>query len=112
MVFRKSSNKYGAKQVIVDGHRFHSKREAKRYLELRALLNAGLITALELQPRIALMVNGCKIGHYVGDFRYVENGESILEDVKSPATVTDVYKLKKKILGTYDPPMIIREVFT
>ena len=35
----------------------------------------------------------------------------IIEDVKSKATMTPVYRLKKKILSTYDPPISIREYF-
>ena len=51
------------------------------------------------------------IGNYIGDFAYVEHGERIIEDVKSKATVTPVYRLKKKILETYEPPVVIRELF-
>lgn len=57
------------------------------------------------------MVNGIKIGHYVGDFSYSLNGKEVLEDVKSIATRTPVYKIKKKILETYDPPVVITELY-
>ena len=56
------------------------------------------------------MVNGTKVGYYIGDFQYELNGRVILEDVKSTATKTAVYNLKKKILATYDPPIHILEV--
>mgnify|MGYP003136162023 CR=1 FL=1 len=104
-------NKYGAKKTIVDGVTFASKKEAKRYCELKYLVSICAIQDLELQPKVALMVNGKKIGHYIGDFAYVENGNKVIEDVKSKATVTPVYRLKKKILETYDPPVVIRELF-
>ena len=70
------------------------------------------IKDLVLQPKYDLMVNGTKIGFYRGDFLYydVKNKKNILEDVKSPATITAVYKLKKKILATYNPPITIIEV--
>ncbi len=42
--------KYRAQPTIVDGIRFHSKGEARRYQELRLLERAGEITNLELQP--------------------------------------------------------------
>lgn len=74
------------------------------------MLQQGKIKNLELQPRVPLMVNGQKIGYYVGDFRYTtDDGRVVLEDVKSPATVTPIYKLKKKILEAQIPPIIITE---
>ena len=72
---------------------------------------AGQIRDLELQPRYDLRVNGHKLGFYKGDFRYkdVATGVSITEDVKSPATRTAVYMLKKKLVkALYD--VEIREV--
>ena len=47
---------------------FDSKREAARYQELRLLERAGEITALRVQPRYPLAVNGVPICAYVGDF--------------------------------------------
>ena len=107
----KKFNKFRAKKTVVDGIRFDSKKEGHRYLELKALLRIGAITDLEVQPKIDLIVNGKKIGFYRGDFRYnTSQGETVLEDVKSPITKTPVYKLKKKILETYDPPVKITEI--
>jgi hypothetical protein len=50
--------------------------------------------------RKALIVNGHKLGFYRGDFRYEEVATHtiVLEDVKSPATKTAVYQLKKKLV--------------
>ena len=106
-----SKNKYRAVKTVVDGITFHSKKEAERYKILALLEAQGKIDNLRLQPRIALMVNGKKIGQYVGDFEYKHDGKVILEDVKSPATRTPIYKLKKKILETYDPPVVIKEIY-
>jgi len=106
-----SKNKYGAIKTVVDGITFHSKKEAERYKILALLESQGKIDNLRLQPRIPLMVNGIKIGHYVGDFSYSHNGKEVLEDVKSIATRTPVYKIKKKILETYDPPVVITELY-
>ena len=105
-----SRSKYKNIKTTVDGITFASKKEATRYSQLSAMQGAGKIKGLQLQPRIPLMVNGVKIGHYVGDFRYEQNGIVVLEDVKSTATKTPVYNLKKKILATYDPPIHISEV--
>ena len=103
--------KYFAIRTTVDGITFASKREAKRYGDLKGLLAAGKISDLTTQPVIPLEVNGHTIGKYIGDFRYIENGEVIIEDVKSKPTMTSIYRLKKKILLTYDPPIVIRESF-
>jgi len=56
------------------------------------------------------MVNGIKIGRYTGDFKYQVNGKTVIEDVKSKATKTRDYILRKKILATYTPPIEIKEV--
>tara|TARA_B100000886_G_C20232934_1_gene411314 strand:+ start:157 stop:477 length:321 start_codon:yes stop_codon:yes gene_type:complete len=104
--------KYKNKITKVDGVKFHSKKEANRYIELKLLQKAKKIKFLELQPVVPLIVNKKKIGNYIGDFKYfdIEKLEYILEDVKSPATMTQTYKLKKKILLTYDPPIVITEI--
>ena len=47
-------SKYRAIAAEVDGVRFHSKAEAKRYGELKLLLRAGSIRNLELQPEFRL----------------------------------------------------------
>ena len=107
----KRKNKFGAKKTSIDGITFHSKKEAGRYNELKFLLSLGQISELEVQPKIPLIVNGKKIGNYIGDFRYGQSGETIIEDVKSKATITPIYRLKKKILMTYDPPVVIKEWF-
>ena len=91
-------HKFGAVATVVDGHKFPSKAEARRYQELRLLERAGKITGLRLQPRYDLHVNGRKIGSYVGDFEYVERhgGTTVTEDVKGMKT--PMYRWKKKHL--------------
>lgn len=92
-------NKYNAKKTVVDGIKFDSKREARRYQELRLLERAGAIARLELQVKYTLTVNGQKIGRYTADFVYFENGQRVVEDVKSPATKkARDYVLRKKLL--------------
>ena len=104
-------SKYNNVRTVVDGITFDSKKEAQRYSELRLMEIGNHITNLECQPKIPLMVNGKQVGNYIGDFKYMESGQMIIEDVKSKATMTPVYRLKKKILSTYDPPKSIREYF-
>lgn len=82
--------KYHAWPTVVDNIRFHSKKEARRYCELKLLLKAGEIKDLELQPRYLLSVprfDRCgmrKVGFYVADFRYLDvgTGQLVIEDVK------------------------------
>src|SRR5216110_230606 len=94
------ASKYHNRKTTYQGVRFDSQKEAKRYQELQWMQQAGLIQDLELQPRYDLIVNGHKLGFYRGDFRYKEvaTDSVILEDVKSPATRTAVYRLKKKLV--------------
>jgi hypothetical protein len=89
-------HKYGAVKTEVDGIVFASKKEAKRYQELKLLRKAGKIAALELQPSFDLVVNGVKVGRYVADFRYAEQDLEVVEDAKGYKT--DIYRLKKKMV--------------
>ena len=93
------ASKYRNVKVEVGGVKFHSKKEAKRYGELKMLEKAGLIEELELQPKFEIWANGTKICSYISDFRYVEYGTTIVEDLKSEATKKlPVYRLKIKLL--------------
>lgn len=105
-------SKYRAIKETVDGITFHSRREAKRYRELKLLERAGAIRELELQPKYPLMavMGGSQsklsvcVGNYFADFRYYTvddgmRGIQIIEDVKSPATKREMYyRLKKRIV--------------
>ena len=94
------ASKYHNRKTEFAGRVFDSRKEADRYQELLWMQQAGLIQDLECQPRYDLIVNGHKLGFYRGDFRYkdVATDLVILEDVKSPATRTAVYRLKKKLV--------------
>ena len=105
--------KYKNKITELDGIKFHSKKEAQRYFELKQMNKMNLISDLKIQPKIPLLVNSIKIGYYIGDFYYYDKQTKkyILEDVKSKITKTPLYNLKKKILLTYKPPVVITEIF-
>jgi hypothetical protein len=93
--------KYGAIRTEVDGMSFASKAEARRYAELKLMERAGAISRLDIQPRFPLTVNGVKVGAYVGDFAYMDNGKLVIEDVKG--VKTPVYRLKAKLVkALYD----------
>lgn len=99
-------SKYGAVPTMVDGIRFASKKEARRYQELRLLERAGEIAGLTVQPafplkaRLTVRAESMKrselIGTYVGEFAYLEQatGAQIVEDVKGFRT--PLYRWKKK----------------
>ena len=90
--------KYNAQRTTVHGITFDSKKEARRYLELKLLHNAGKIHSLILQPVFVLEVNGVLIAKYRADFQYfdVERGHEIVEDVKGMRTL--VYRMKKLLM--------------
>jgi len=108
-------NKYSADKVVVDGIEFASKREARRYQDLRLLEKAGEITDLRMQVKYQLIPaqrepdiigpkGGRKAGKliehevsYVADFVYKDkDGNEIVEDTKGFRTKE--YILKRKML--------------
>lgn len=94
------TDKAGREARTVDGILFHSRKEAKRYVELKLLEKAGTIKNLRLQPKWPLLVNGHLIGNYVADFTYRETtGELVIEDVKGVRTA--MYRWKKKHFEAY-----------
>ena len=86
---------------MIDGITFDSQKEAKRYFELKLLLRAGKIKDLTLQPEYLLQDSFVlndkthRAIKYVSDFRYLQNGVIIVEDVKG--FKTEIYKMKKKL---------------
>jgi hypothetical protein len=89
-------SKYGAKKTEIDGIRFDSKLEAKRYSILKIARDAGHLT-FEMQVRYDLHVNGDHICFYKADFVVTyPAGRVVVEDCKG--VKTPVYKLKKKMM--------------
>lgn len=109
-------SKYKAKKVEVDGIKFDSKREARRYEELLILEQAGEIKDLKRQVKYILIpaqrepdsvgarggrIKGKLIERecaYVADFVYTDTatGELIVEDVKGMRT--SEYIVKRKLM--------------
>lgn len=116
------------KTTRVDGIDFDSQREAKRYLELKALERAGKISDLKLQvmyelipaayhwlPTGEVYQKGEKKGRpkykrmcvekavkYIADFEYEENGHTVVEDAKgfrkTDSAAYKVFVLKRKLM--------------
>jgi hypothetical protein len=106
--------KYSSRKTVVDNINFSSKREANRYVELKLLQKAGLISNLSLQPEFMLQPGFEKNGkryrpiRYIADFRYFdERGNDIVEDTKGVRT--KVYRLKKKLFEYRYRNLTIRE---
>ena len=95
--------KYGNKKIDVDGILFDSKREARRYCELKLMERAGEISDLQLQKEYELIPTQyetfarygkkgqrLKDGQrcieqsctYKADFAYMKDGQQVVEDVK------------------------------
>lgn len=98
-------SKYGAIPTTVDGIRFDSAKEAKRYGELKLLEKAQEIYGLVVQPSYPLEVVVAHaraearrhvIGTYRGDFVYYtsDGNDPVVEDVKG--FKTPLYRWKKK----------------
>jgi hypothetical protein len=92
-------SKYRAQRCEVDGERFDSKREMRRWQELQLLVKAGEISRLERQPSFRLDVIGpngtLTVGHYRGDFCYFDRAHRRhVEDVKGMDTPLSKWKRK------------------
>lgn len=91
--FPRRRSKFGATRVTVDGINFDSKKEARRYGELRLLERAGLIQELRCHPSYPIIINGQPVKYpsgrvleYRADFSYTDlrlsAAVTVVEDVK------------------------------
>lgn len=91
-------SKYRNSKTEIDGMQFDSKKEARRYLDLRAEQSDGTIRGLRRQVEFPLKVNGKLICVYVADYVYIRDGVQVVEDVKSAVTKKNpAYRIKKKL---------------
>jgi hypothetical protein len=93
----KKPAKYRNEPVVIDGIRFDSKAEARRWGQLKLLERAGEIVDLERQTSIPYCVKGKLIFTYRADATYQRNGALVVEDTKGGDT-TPLYRLKKKLI--------------
>ena len=95
-------HKFNAVRVETDGIKFASKKESRRYLQLKQLQELGEIIFFLRQVPFYL-VGGVK---YVCDFQvFWQDGLVTFEDVKGMKTPT--YKAKKKMVEASFPIKII-----
>lgn len=114
-------NKYHSKKTrLSDGTVFDSRKEARRWQQLRLLESRGEIQDLKRQVEYELVPNQYEIVErysdktgkrlkdekrlaerrvcYVADFVYTKDGEIVVEDTKSPVTRTKDYIIKRKLM--------------
>jgi hypothetical protein len=110
-------NKYHNHKVKRDGESFDSKKEMRRYAELQIMQSAGMISGLQRQKKFVLIpaqrepdtvgkrggrikgkVIEREVVYYSDFFYYTKEGDAVVEDVKSEATKTPQYILKRKML--------------
>lgn len=127
----KRKSKYGNRKIVdIDGNKFDSKKEQKRYYELKLMEREGLIQNLKRQVPFELLpamyetevielktktkeVRKCvhRATEYIADFTYLQDGDEVVEDVKADKKFQDpVYKLKKKMMY-YIHHIKIKEVY-
>ena len=119
MYYYNKNNKFSNQKVNIDGETFDSKREAKRYYELKLLERAGEIRHLRRQEKFLLIPSQyesyerygkkgqrLKDGQrllekecvYIADFVYQDarTGELVVEDTKGVRTKE--YIIKRKLM--------------
>jgi hypothetical protein len=115
----RNKSKYNAKKVEIDGIRFDSVKESRRFLELKAMQEAEIISDLRRQVKYVLIPaqrepetvgkRGGKIKgkllerecSYVADFVYKDaQGNTVVEDVKGyrGGGAYEIFKIKRKLM--------------
>lgn len=99
-------SKYNNVKVEFEGLKFDSKREFKRYTELKLLERGNSISDLRLQVPFELIpaqTGGLRKElpmKYFADFVYIENGKQVIEDSKGVRSKDYVIKRKlMKLIG-------------
>jgi hypothetical protein len=106
--------KYKNRKVTIDNIIFDSAAEGDRYCQLKIMQQVGIISELEVHPVYSLQTAFTREGkkehgiNYEGDFRYVENGHVVVEDVKGMRL--PVYKIKRLLFLTKYPNIEFREL--
>lgn len=96
-------SKYRSRKVVQNGIQFDSAKEARRWAILEQWAKIGAITDLRRQVAFELIPKQRRADgkaeracSYVADFSYVENGQTITEDVKGMKTRE--YVIKRKLM--------------
>ncbi len=102
MTVRRFRKHFTPRVVEVNGHKFASLAEGRRYGELNLACRTGAIRDLKVHPRLPMVINGVKIGRgwFEADFSYLEHRDGaerlIYEDVKGGGE-TDNQKTRRQV---------------
>ena len=103
-------SKYNSERTTIGGETFDSRKEAERWVVLRAKEERGEISDLRRQVKYVLIPAQYKDGKcifrsvtYIADFVYEQDGEKVVEDVKGFRTPEYIIKRKLmyQIFGIY-----------
>jgi len=108
---QRRQNKYHAVKQTFEGKHYDSKKEAAKAAELTMLKNGGAIKDWEAHVKLPLYVNGVHLCDYILDFR-VYNFDGSVEhiEIKSPITITPVFKIKWRLAQILYPDPNIKWV--
>lgn len=118
MAFRRRQGKYNARKVQTEDGSFMSKKELKRWNELKLQEEAGMISDLRKQVKFVLIpaqrepdTIGARGGvhkgkllerevSYIADFVYIKDGKQIVEDTKGlrKGNAYDLFVVKRKMM--------------
>ena len=99
--------KYRNKKTEIGNIKFDSKAEGARFVQLRRMQEAGIITNLKRQVSFEL-APAVKIPgkhrmspplRYFADFTYEQDGKMIIEDVKGQDKVTEGFRIKRHLMA-------------
>lgn len=110
------------RQTRIGNYQFDSIAEAERYLQLLAMEQAGDIQQLRVHPQFVLQQSCKRVSHgkrvtiraitYTADFMYIENGVTVVEDVKGTRRgkpfVQREARLRHKLLQYQHPEIDFR----
>ena len=98
-------SKYGNRPQQIGAEKYRSRREAKRHQQLLGLQAAGLLANLRREVPFELVPKQRKADGkaersvvYIADFVYTQRGVTVVEDLKSPASKTPAYVIKRKLM--------------
>lgn len=112
-MIRMSRSKYSNRKTVKHGIQFDSKMESEYYDILLLRQRAGQISELTLQPEFTLLPSFKRNGRtvrgvkYKGDFMYLEDGKTVVVDVKGVETKDFIIKSKLFLSQHPDKELIL-----
>ena len=97
-------NKFNARKITRCGQTFDSHQEYERWLVLDYMAKHGEIRDLRRQVKFELVpaypALGLRALTYIADFAYVQDGKTVIEDVKGckKGAAYELFSAKKKML--------------